>query len=314
LRLTDEGKLHPFLRLEPDLASPGWPELPNHFLGVEGKRRPGASVWLSAAHVKEAPTAKSMNKDRGILLHQPYGLGRVIYLGIESTWRWRFRVGDTYHHRFWGQLLHWAADQRLPAGNRFVRYGARDPITLGGEPIRLAARLSGELPPLPAGTTVSAKVYRQRDGQAEELAKEITLQPTPGQPLLLEAPAPKLPPGVYRMALDIAPYREQIAEVDEKAIPGSDRFRVLPRESEELLDLSTNEQQLTNLAHKSNGKVYALSNLDELVERLARRVERTESVQAWKPWETTPLVWWVLAGLLTLLGAEWAWRKWLELP
>src|SRR5207244_3833486 len=105
------------------------------FWGVEGKRKPGASVLLAAS----LPDKEENADERGVLVQQSYGLGRVVYLGIDSTWRWRFRVGDTYHHRFWGQIVHWAAtDKLLPAGNKFVRYGARDPVYMEGEPIKLA--------------------------------------------------------------------------------------------------------------------------------------------------------------------------------
>ena len=31
--------------------------------------------------------------------------GKVLFVGLDSTWRWRYKAGDTYHHRFWGQLV-----------------------------------------------------------------------------------------------------------------------------------------------------------------------------------------------------------------
>jgi hypothetical protein len=59
----------------------------------------------------------------GVIVHQYFGAGQVVWMGIDSTWRWRYRVGDRYHHRFWAQLARWAAS-KMAAGNDFVRFGS----------------------------------------------------------------------------------------------------------------------------------------------------------------------------------------------
>ena len=35
------------------------------------------------------------------------GNGKVLYMGTDSAWRWRKGVEDTYHYRFWGQVVRW---------------------------------------------------------------------------------------------------------------------------------------------------------------------------------------------------------------
>src|SRR5205823_2172070 len=87
------------------------------------------------------------NDPNALVLQQPYGFGKVLYLGIDSTWRWRYRVGDLYHHRFWGQLARWAvADAWLPEGNRFVRFGSKSPIYQHDQDVELAARFGQDAP------------------------------------------------------------------------------------------------------------------------------------------------------------------------
>ena len=78
--------------------------MPKHFWGIVGKRKPAASVLMTP--VLDAITGQG-RRDTGIFVEQNYGFGRVLFVGIDSTWRWRYRVGDTYHHRFWGQLVRW---------------------------------------------------------------------------------------------------------------------------------------------------------------------------------------------------------------
>jgi hypothetical protein len=113
---------------------------------------------------------------------------------------------------------------------------------------------------------------------------------------------------------DFAPYREQLAEPSEDPAKGGDLFRIVAREPRELLDLSTNWTLLENLASSSDGKLYTPENVKELLDRLERRVERTEIRSESKPWQDEPMVWWMLGVLLGLLTLEWGWRKWLDLP
>ncbi|HZZ78930.1 MAG TPA: hypothetical protein VFE62_10455, partial [Gemmataceae bacterium] len=124
-----------------------------------------------------------------------------------------------------------------------------------------------------------------------------------------------LPAGTYRIELDVPQYRDLLAESkEEAAAPGGDVFRIYPREHGELLDLSTNVGILQILAERSGGKLYSPDDVDGLVDRLERRIARTEYRDESKPWQDAPMVWWMLGVLLGLLTLEWGWRKWLDLP
>ena len=58
-----------------------------------------------------------------LLVVQHRGRGRVVFLASDETWRFRYRIGDTYHHRFWGNVLQWGAGVKLRDGNAFARVG-----------------------------------------------------------------------------------------------------------------------------------------------------------------------------------------------
>jgi hypothetical protein len=302
LRVANDGKLQPFLQLAPDQPVFAWPELPKHFWGIVGKRKPAATVLVEAV----MDNAKS---------NENYGFGRVLFLGIDSTWRWRYRVGDAYHHRFWGQLARWAAaDKLLPAGNRHVRFGSREPVYSEGDEVDLAARLSATLPPLK--DAARAKLLKQNNDSKEETIAVLPLTAHPRQPNALEAKVRDLAPGTYRIELDIPQYRKEIAEPndDKNAVAkGSALFHILPKQKKELLDLSVNWNLMQSLAERSVGKLYTPDDVEEIVERLARRIERTEHRDEQRPWQDEPTVWWMLGILLSVLTIEWAWRRWLEL-
>src|SRR5262249_24518511 len=134
--LTAEGKETGFLRMEPsaDESDRRWEALPRQFWGIAGRAKPAATVLATV------PRPENVGIDPGewartnaLIARHNYGFGRVLYLGLDSTWRWRFKAGDTCHHRFWGQLVRWAAsDTPLLAGNEVVRFGPRKPVVEQG--------------------------------------------------------------------------------------------------------------------------------------------------------------------------------------
>ena len=91
---------------------------------------------------------------------RPYGLGRVLWVGTDGTWRWRHRVGDAYHHRFWGQAVRWASSGRLAAGDANVRFGPVRPQVAEGEGARIQARVAASLTGLAPDLLVAARVFR----------------------------------------------------------------------------------------------------------------------------------------------------------
>src|SRR5262249_31679007 len=111
--LTRFGKGTKFLQMESNLAESErrWAEVPRHYWGVGGRAKTGANAlayFRDDSAAPPGPPAQKVSEDKwsrdnALAVLQNYGLGRVLYLGVDSTWRWRYRIGDTYHHRFWSQ-------------------------------------------------------------------------------------------------------------------------------------------------------------------------------------------------------------------
>ena len=58
-----------------------------------------------------------------LLVTSRAGNGKVLFMGIDSAWRWRRGVEDLYHYRFWGQVARWMSYQRnMAAGQRIRLY------------------------------------------------------------------------------------------------------------------------------------------------------------------------------------------------
>lgn len=314
--VTELGAKTAFFQIDKnaELSRQRWAEMPRHFWGVTGVAKPGAVV-LARADSPEMPKFKDAANDAaGLVLQQPYGFGKVLYLGLDSTWRWRYRVGDLYHHRFWGQVMRWAvADAWLPEGNRLVRYGAKAPIYRHDQEVEVTARLGDDAPPIKADTA-KTKLIRAEEGKSDTVVSLLLAQDE-HRPRQWTGKIKQLPPGHYRLELDIPELRGKLAEADgaAKTAP-SHGFTVTPPENGELIDVATNWDLLRALAEQTQGRLFTAEDAAELPDLLDSQVQRKEAQIEQRFWRDQPAVWWVLGVLLTLLTAEWVLRKLAGLP
>ena len=97
-----------------------------------------------------------------LLVVQHRGRGRVVFLASDETWRFRYRIGDTYHHRFWGNVLRWGAGAKLRDGNAYARVGTDRIHYAPGDRVRIRVRLM-DADSLPMdGLSVSCTVLDSR--------------------------------------------------------------------------------------------------------------------------------------------------------
>ncbi|MBY0523248.1 MAG: hypothetical protein K2R98_07610 [Gemmataceae bacterium] len=331
--LTDEGKRVPFLQMEatPDKSRERWAALPPHFWAVIGEAKPGAVALASFTRedrgrkpigldteplVPNKPaTANDPSDKRCLIARQNYGFGRVLYVGIDSTWRWRFKVGDTYHHKFWGQVIRWAAsDKPLITGNDMVRFGTRDPVYQQGQEVDVIVRLSDDVTPPRPDSLAAARIVRADDKNgSEDAVALVPLTPQQAQPRLLEGRVRDLPPGKYNIELAIPELADKLmgaAGSDGQPMKFKAPFTITPRDNSEMIDLATNWPLLEEIASKSGGKVFTPETAHELGELLnSQVVTRTVPVERklWQEWLTLVL-------FLGLLTAEWVGRKMAGLP
>jgi hypothetical protein len=320
LTLTFEGRSTPFLQMEPepDRNQQRWAEFPRHYWGVVGKVKPGGTALAYVAD-PDAPGKKDeaeLTKDNGLIVRHNYGFGRVLFVGLDSTWRWRYRAGDVYHHRFWGQAIRWAAsDKPLITGNEFLRFGTRDAVYRHGQDVDLVVRLTDEAGPLAPDALAAARVLRQKDGPdgGEESVALVPLGRREAQPRVLEGKLRDLPAGNYAVELVIPDLGDKLNSPAADGQPAKKlraTFSITPPDGEEMVELATNYPLLEELAAKSGGQVFAAENTaglaDALMKRAVTREERAEN----RLWQ-----WWVvLVVVLSLLTVEWVGRKFAGLP
>lgn len=312
LNITGEGERSWFLSMG-DTAGQNraaWDRFPVHYWGVMGELKDGAEAL--------AAVPGGNPRERAIVARQSYGFGRVLYVGIDSTWRWRYKTGDHYHHRFWGQVAQWAASDRLlPVTNATgtIRFGTREPIYNGGQDVEVVVRTSDAIKKLGPNAMKGARVVRLPEvvGGKETPAGLIPLTHPEGRPRDLSGKAHDLTPGKYVVELEIPEWADQL-----QGPPGPDGratklrcpFEVAPPDNEELVDLAANLSLLEELAQAGGGKVYTIENAKELVDALAAQ-SATREYFIERPLRQS---WWVLGIFLAFLTLEWILRKWSGLP
>jgi hypothetical protein len=312
--LTAEGQQTGFLRMEPNagLSAETWANLPPHYWAITGRAKDGAVTLAYVPQVgmpRDPTAARDVERENALVVRQNFGFGKVVFVGIDSTWRWRFKKGDTYNHRFWSQVIRWAAsDRALVAGNEFVRFGAREPVYRADQEVEVVARLSEKVKKLGPEALAGARLIRKPKDRPEEVIGLMPLKPHPVIPREYDGSQANLPPGDYDVELVIPDIEAKLNGPDGKKLRA--RFQVLPADTGEMLDLGTNWHLMDDLAAKSGGKVFPAERAAELVELLQSRTATREYAVEQKMWQS----WWTLLLFVVLLTLEWVTRKFAGLP
>lgn len=163
LELTLRGRSHWLTLLTADPASNEsvWRTLPGfQWYAPVVRARTGSEVL--AVH----DSARTSHGRVPLLVTRNAGLGKVLYMGTDSAWRWRRGVEDTYHYRFWGQVVRWMAHQRHLSHAEGVRLFYTPQAPQQGDTVQVHATLLDTLG-IPVGKA-EARITLSSPGGARE--------------------------------------------------------------------------------------------------------------------------------------------------
>lgn len=285
--------------------------LPGHLSAYTGIPKPVATVWASL----QVP-GPELSKPLAAVVHHYYGFGQVVWMGVDSTWRWRLRAGDTWHHRFWGQIVRWAARSKASAGNDQVRLTLSTSVMSESESAEVAVRWEPSLVGQLADSVVSLSVERiesdeadldgkAANGKADESDNlSMQLVPLPDAPARYSGRLSGLKPGTYRVALQL---QNSAIELQQ---PVFTELVVKAEVSSELADVRCQREVLQQLADTTGGQLlepWQLSGLPDLLNREQNSESVVQEVTAWDHWILMLL-------FFALLTTEWVIRKLNGLP
>jgi hypothetical protein len=319
VQLTQAGRDTKFMEMDSDPTRNEaiWAGLQKHYWAVLGQAKPGATTLAAFADPDEKDRSER-ERENALFAWHHYGFGRVLYVGLDSTWRWRFKVGDLYHHTFWGAAIRWAAaDKPLMSGNEFLRFGTPLPVYAREDEVNVVVRLNDALGPVKPDLLAGARLIRLgAKGEKDQAMALAPLVRREAQPRVLDGRVAGLPPGEYAVELvipDLADKLSAPAEAGKPPTPLRSFFTIRMPDSPELIDLQTRWPLLEEIAAKSGGKVFAPEEAGQLVELLKKRSIPVVEHHDQKLWED-PAAWWLLGIVLSLLTVEWVARKLSGLP
>lgn len=284
---TPEGKQSAALQLEddPNENELVWRTLPGMFwcAGMD-RARPGATV------LAEHPTRRNSYGPFPLVAYQPFGAGKCWMQLVDSTWRWRWRVGDRHFYRFWGQVFRTLTPKELPGNSHVVQLNADRRKCYLGEKITLSARLLDayyhpiKLPSVTAIVTAAG-------GQTQQ----ITLEAAARSPGLYTAEFQPQRVGHYTLSLTspVDPRAKVTTTLDVEDL-------ALERQKPEL-----DEGILKKIAAAGGGRYYAPDRLPDWIRSLRDNSVMVKSENEIELWDA-PLV---LILFIAPLALEWLIRK-----
>jgi hypothetical protein len=287
LELTPAGRASPMLRLSDNEQENAalWKQLPPlYWVSKVARPKPAAEVLL----VDPDPAKESRFGKMPVIALQQYGLGQVMFVGTDNTWRWRKNVGDLYYTALWGQISQRVSIQRLLGGSKRTQLTTDRQNYLSGDRVSVYARLySVGFDPVQESSVTA--IYAIKGGQSAQ--QQVTLRPVPEQPGLYRSEFIAGAPGNYEFYVDQDPATRLDFAVTEPKF--------------ELGETAMNEPLLRDIATLTGGVFFREENLQKLPETISQRTEKVRSPLEVELW-SSPFYFLLLLSVVT---AEWVLRK-----
>ena len=281
-------------------------------IGAETEPQPLAGARASGDATVNASAGSSNGetmRERTLLCTMSVGMGRVIYLASDSTWRMRQVSGGNAHERFWGQVVRFVVDQELPAGGKRLRYGTDKTRYVAGESVVVTARLMGE--DFGARTGEKLKVVARSADKAVGQADLVELPDAPGY---YRATLGGLPAGKVELSLQGEAADDLLAK-DPAVTQKTLNIDVQSQLGVEQRNVNADRATMQRVAEAAGGVSLDGPYADVLaahVPKLNYETERVERVGLFTPptERYARLSHWVfLAAFLFLASTEWIIRK-----
>lgn len=248
---------------------------------------------------------KQVEQENALLVTQHVGKGKVATLLSDRSWRLREGVGDTNHHRFWGQLIRWGAGPNLRSGTAEVRLGTDQLTYSGDDPIEIMVRLRDEkFNPI---QDPGLKAHIWKEGKKVTSLPLQYVEASNGLHRALARPLSET--GSYSITLEGEKVDPSLTGHSLQAVRAS--IRVIGSTSPvELSETTLNLPLLNSLAKLSGGQVTTPATVGTLPALFLTGDESRDELRETTLWDH----WLLLVILFLVLTLEWSTRRHAGLP
>jgi hypothetical protein len=295
VRLTDTGQVHPAFAGDPAL----WQAVPPVLsIFPSSDLAPGAEALLQAD--------TSQGRQTVVAAHR-YGQGKVVAVLTDSLWRWQLDPDENRgrpYQRFWDQLLAWLSPAEQRTDTERIEASVDKEQVYIGDPVRISARLEGGTQDWNEKAAVTCEITTPEKRRVPlAMTRQAVVTPSgrafPGFGLEFTAEQP----GLHTVTVSSEVAGRKLEAVAASFFVKSFTAETVPR--------PPNAPVLQSLATNSGGAHF--TDPEELVRTLGRlepRGREESSVTRRALWHHA----WVLSCLIVLLSAEWALRKFWNMP
>ena len=256
---------------------------------------PGGSPESVEAALRKLASEKEWQKQNALITTIRSGLGKVVMLNFDRTWRFRYGVGDTYHHRFWGQLTRWGAGPNLRSGNEQIRLGTDRISYTSNDPIEVTAKILDDRRQPVTGATVRARIL---DGDTRLSTQQLKYREN-SSGIYEGVFTPLATEGDYEIEIEVEGAGDGTSTVRTEFLV------VTARNPVELAELTADRDFLNRATTLTNGRVAEIWALDSLLDAFGSPKETLTERRDIPLWDTWP----ILLLFLLLLTSEWVVRR-----
>ena len=293
LELTPLGRTSPMLKLsaKEDENAAIWKRLPKiYWVARVTRAKPAAQILLQDTDATKATRFGKMP----VVAQQQYGLGQVLYVGTDNTWRWRRNADERFYPILWGQIAQQLGLAHLLGGSKRTQLSVDKQNYATGDRVTIYARLyTADFNPIKDPSVEGRySVKPASDGASPEAAgQSLTLRAVPEQPGMYRGDFTALTPGLHQFSV----------KTDDQTVV---EFGVSEAKFESG-ETAMNEALLQQMAELSGGGFFREETLYQLPEALNAKSEKVSSVVDSELWSSP----FYFALLLTVATVEWALRK-----
>jgi hypothetical protein len=268
-----------------------WAKLPPvYWVAPVARAKPAAEVLLA----DPSPSRSTRYGKMPVVAVQQYGMGQVMFIGTDNTWRWRKNKGDEQYVTLWGQVVQRLALPHLLGASKRTQLTFDKKEYVTNEKVNVYARLYTEAyAPI---TQEKVKAFVTDVGVDDPRAREVILRALPDQPGMYrgEFTAPEKA-GQWKLYVELD--KTTLADLvlnEPKIEPGENALNV------ELLDA---------MARTTGGRFVReedLYSLPNTIKAEAPVIKSNLEVEFW----TSPLYYGLMLLVVTI---EWVMRKMVQL-
>ncbi len=249
-----------------------------------------------------------------------YGAGRVFYFSSPTTYYLRYRFGDRYHYRFWGQFFRWVTIAEINRSGALISISTDQKRYQENDRPRVDVEIQDTTGQPLTGATIKIRLAQKGGPTREILCAELS-----GKAGVYQATIPALAPGEYKIEATGPELDKLAAEIARAPLPenrdekssrtpllGAFVARQISFFVEALPNLEDGDhtcdwETARKLVESTRGALLAPEALASAIEILAQKQVKTarEEVTQIPLWDR----WSVFFLILFFLAAEWAGRK-----